>query len=498
MSDESKTTHFDQTDDKDETSASTFVPGETPVVDPGTTIPPFLGHSDVSGDLETPATDEPEPLNPRFEVVDGGTVVWDALVADETETESQLEDEAADEHRIDAAAKAREIAASASAGMRAMGSALSQGANAVRKVNEAKKALGDARAELENLDGRIAAQEQELAQRTKVEASFDQIVAAQNAVIERAQQEITAAETKRDGYTDAIEALKQRLQQMHDDDAQTEKRLKAATEAAEAQEAASREASKRLTRRLDDAKRLLTKAEEEERAGVAAAEETITSNKARLETLRQEYAELQRNPSANSANYSVRISELNREISDATDKLREATEGLPTLKQTLAQEVENAKVAVRAAQEPIDEARRSHEGVTDSADNAREALLSAKEDASERQRALRAQIAEAEKNRRTQEDAIEKSKQTEDTARSVIARATEIHEHPEITQALAGALERDKREREEALSEVSRLTETEADVRESTRSSRMRFIAMIGAAALIIVVIVVLVAALTR
>ena len=97
-----------------------------------------------------------------------------------------------------------------------------------------------------------------------------------------------------------------------------------------------------------------------------------------------------------------------------------------------------------------------------------------------------------------QKDAIESSKQSEDTARSVIARATEIHEHPEITQALAGALERDKREREEALSEVSRLTETEADVRESTRSSRMRFIAMIGAAALIIVVIVVLVAALTR
>ena len=39
-----------------------------------------------------------------------------------------------------------------------------------------------------------------------------------------------------------------------------------------------------------------------------------------------EYAELQRNPSANPANYTVRTSELSMQISDTADALRKAEE----------------------------------------------------------------------------------------------------------------------------------------------------------------------------
>ena len=80
-----------------------------------------------------------------------------------------------------------------------------------------------------------------------------------------------------------------------EDDA-TELRLKAALDAVEAREASSRETGNRLVRRLEDSKRIRDKVKAERDAGVAAARQTADATRAQLETLRREYAELQRNP----------------------------------------------------------------------------------------------------------------------------------------------------------------------------------------------------------
>ena len=73
-----------------------------------------------------------------------------------------------------------------------------------------------------------------------------------------------------------------------------------------------------------DSKRDSDKVQAERDAGVAAAQQTVDATRAQLETLRREYAELQRNPSANPANYTVRTSELSMQISDTADALRKA------------------------------------------------------------------------------------------------------------------------------------------------------------------------------
>lgn len=67
-----------------------------------------------------------------------------------------------------------------------------------------------------------------------------------------------------------------------------------------------------------------------------------------------------------------------------------------------------------------------------------------------------------------------------------------MHDHPEITESLAGSLARDKAEHAETEREVTQLEATEDAVRERTRDSRIKFtgaIACIVAAILVIILV---------
>ena len=66
-----------------------------------------------------------------------------------------------------------------------------------------------------------------------------------------------------------------------------------------------------------------------------------------------------------------------------------------------------------------------------------------------------------------------------------------MHDHPEITESLAGSLARDKAEHTETEREVAQLEAAEDDVRKRTRDSRIKFT---GAIACIIAAILVIIA----
>ena len=151
--------------------------------------------------------------------------------------------------------------------------------------------------------------------RQDIAGRYDQIVADQRQAIATAQKTAAAAEIDRDAHAAKATELNGQLEQMKTEDDATELRLKAALDAVEAREASSRETGNRLVRRLEDSKRIRDKVKAERDAGIAAAQQTVDATRAQLETLRHEYAELQRNPSANPANYTVRTSELSMQIS---------------------------------------------------------------------------------------------------------------------------------------------------------------------------------------
>ena len=281
-------------------AASTFVPGETPVADQGSTLPSFL-------QLEHPTigADAVDPHAAGFSVVEGGT---GSIATPQTPDAGTAN--AAHPTALHTPAASRDLGGAVSNTASAVGAFIAQGASAMREMNAAKKALADARAHLAELEQRIADQGEELKTRQDIAGRYDQIVAEQRQTIDTAQKAAAAAEIGRDTHAAKATELKAQLEQIKEEDDATERRLKAALDAVEAREASSRETGNRLVRRLEDSKRIRDKVQAERDAGVAAAQQTVDATRAQLETLRREYAELQRNPSANPANYTVRTSDV--------------------------------------------------------------------------------------------------------------------------------------------------------------------------------------------
>ena len=463
-------------------AASTFVPGETPVADQGSTLPSFL-------QLEHPTigADAVDPHAAGFSVVEGGTGSITTSQAPDAGTAN-----AGHPTALHAPAASRDLGGAVSNTASAVGAFIAQGASAMREMNAAKKALADARAHLAELEQRIADQGEELETRQDIAGRYDQIVAEQRQTIDTAQKAAAAAEIGRDAHAAKATELKAQLEQIKEEDDATERRLKAALDAVEAREASSRETGNRLVRRLEDSKRIRDKVQAERDAGVAAAQQTVDATRAQLETLRREYAELQRNPSANPANYTVRTSELSMQISDTADALRKAEEDVPNITADLEHSLAAAEHAVEQAQAPIADAKRAHQAVTAEADAARDELQTAKTAAATRQRELREKIAAEDKARRDQEQSIANAQADAAHAQSIIEQATEVHDHPEITESLAGSLARDKAEHAETEREVAQLEATEDAVRERTRDSRIKFtgaIVCIVAAILVIILV---------
>ena len=461
-------------------AASTFVPGETPVADQGSTLPSFL-------QLEHPTigADAVDPHAAGFSVVEGGTGSIATPQAPDAGTAN-----AAHPIALHTPAASRDLGGAVSNTASAVGAFIAQGASAMREMNAAKKALADARAHLAELEQRIADQGEELETRQDIAGRYDQIVAEQRQTIDTAQKAAAAAEIGRDAHAAKATELKAQLEQIKEEDDATERRLKAALDAVEAREASSRETGNRLVRRLEDSKRIRDKVQAERDAGVAAAQQTVDATRAQLETLRREYAELQRNPSANPANYTVRTSELSMQISDTADALRKAEEDVPNITADLEHSLAAAEHAVEQAQAPIADAKRAHQAVTAEADAARDELQTAKAAAATRQRELREKIAAEDKARREQEQAIANAQADVAHAQSIIEQATEVHDHPEITESLAGSLARDKAEHAETEREVAQLEAAEDDVRERTRDSRIKFTGAIVCIVAVILVII--------
>ena len=437
--------------------------------------------------------DDPDPLPSGFEVIDGGISTASegrasiAPEAPEAETRIEHHDSKPEDGAAQAVAKAGAAIADAAA---SVGSMLSQGMGAVREVSAARRAHSEARDHLDELSQVIEENEDELAHRREVEANYAQIVAEQTARQNNSLETARAAVSAQQAIAKVIEELKQNLSAMKDADKATEKRLKSALEAAESKEASAREGANRLVRRVTDAQRGLESAKADRETNLAAAKKAVESAQARLDALREEFAEIQRNPSANSAAYSVRGIELENDISDAAEQLRQAKDQLPRLTVELDQAIADAEAVVTEANKPIDEARSSFRDVSNATAEARDALDAARKDAESRQKELRAQINEQEKALKNQQKAQQDAQDDADDAAEILADANDIHAHPEITEQLAARIDSDKQYEAQQLQQVESLAATEKNVREQTRTSRLKFVGIVAAIVVVVALVI--------
>ena len=426
--------------------------------------------------------DDPDPLPSGFEVIDGGISAAGGAqtptVPDEESAPKEVLPAKPEDGAAQAVAKAGAAIADAAA---SVGTMLSQGMGAVREVSAARRAHSEARDHLDELSQVIEENEDELTHRRDVEANYAQIVAEQTARQASCLESVRAAVAAQQAIAKTIDDLKQSLSAMKDADKATEKRLKSALDAAESQEASAREGANRLVRRVTDAQRGLESAKADRETNLAAARKAVESAQARLNALREEFAEIQRNPSANSAAYSVRGTELENDISDAAEQLRTAQEQLPRLTAELDQSIADAEAVVAEANKPIEEARSSFRDVSNATAEARDALDAARKDAETRQKELRSQINEQEKALKNQQKAQQEAQDDADNAAEILADANDIHAHPEITQQLAARIDSDKQYQAQQMQQVESLAATEKNVREQTRTSRLKFMGIVAA-----------------
>lgn len=437
----------------------------------------------TSGAVEG-AEGEPSGQIPAFLAQNPMAATHEADAPNEPADENELDTTDADDGklRISGPGEAEDTGAVGSSGPSGL---FSEGVASMKAMSNARRAHAEARDELERLQNTIAARESELAHRRDVESNYDAIIEREHARKRDAEQAAEDLKAERDSTAERVSRLKRELEQMREEDTTTEKRLKVTLDAATDKERSAREAGRRLQNRLDDAKSDLERLNEERRASLIASEQAIASAEKRLETLNTEYAELQRNPSANSAGYSVRTRELEFEISDAAAALRSAREDLPQTDRETQRAIDEALAAVAAAQKPIAAAKAVFDEAADASDKARDAYGEAKEAAESRQKELRKRIGDEEKALKSQDRSITDKLEEARAAQAVMDEAEGVIAHPEVTEAIAHALEADRAEHGDRVSEVEQLANTERDVREQTRASRIRFIAAVAGIALL-------------
>ena len=145
----------------------------------------------------------------------------------------------------------------------------------------------------------------------------------------------------------------------------------------------------------------------------------------------------------------------------------------------------NQEAAVAAAEKPIATAKTAFDEAAAASDKARDAYSDAKEAAEARQKELRKRIGDEEKSLKSQDRSITDKLDEASVAQAVIDEAEDVIAHPEVTEAIAHALEADRAEHGDRVAEVEELANTERDVCEQTRASRIRFIAAITGIALL-------------
>lgn len=460
------------------------------------TMPGFLTRNEYEQ-----VGDDPAPLPEGFEVIDGGA---NAEPVASTEVQPPLSPLAERQHATQEPARADELKAAGKRIAHAtaeaagnVGAFITQGVGAVREMSAAKRAHSEAREMLDELDRRIKEQTEELLHRQDVTGRFEEIVAEATTRKNSAASAIKASQALQKTIQERIDGMKAQLSEMKEQDAETEKQLKAALETAESKEESAREAANRMKRRLADSQRALEKAKETTLERVEEAKRAVETAEERLEKLRGEYAEIQRNPSANSAAYSVRDTELAADISDAAEALRRAKDELPRVTADAQATLAASQAAVHEAEKPVADARESFRAISDATADARDALDAARKNAAARQKNLKAKISEQEKDLKEEQRSQAEAEQEVAAADQQIAAATDIHDHPEITERIAAACAADRAEREDVLDQVNALAEAEANVRERTRGSRMRLVAVIAAIIVVIAVLVALLLALS-
>lgn len=435
--------------------------------------------------------EEAEPASAINDDEPGAKIWAEAVPASVAEIEAEPEhaEPVADAETEPAEGPADAGAANRAAGMalgmaKGAASTLKAGAFAVRDVHNASRQSAGARAQARTIQEALEADRETLEHRREIEASFDDIVLEQSAVVAKNRETIDSDQRKIDGLSEEHSALTADLDELKAANASAIRPYKRLVETSKEELDDAQRMLAEAKRAVKAAESQLNDAKERRKSSFESASRSFDNSQARQRRVQDELKKLQASggaPAAISQMQSDNVAALagvdsaRAEVERATKDGQNAVENAQTHLWTQNQSLASAQAKYDAALAKHKAHKAEHDKMSDDA-SAQEKELQERIDGKKRSLdALRAEVDDAQR--------------ALDEAQGLIDEAQLIHSTPEETARLEKSIAAQQADLDEANSEVEHLAETEKQLRRATRGSR---IALVAAAVVVIALLVLL------
>jgi chromosome segregation ATPase len=366
------------------------------------------------------------------------------------------------------------------------GQQLMEGLAAVRNVRELSRKHSNARAQLDVLRRELDDAMVILDHRVEIERNYDQIVAEQTALINEAKAEMSQAEQRAVQLAQERDQLSARLTALKAENVEALRPYKNLMDTTKGRSDDAAVALADARRAVRSAESQATEATRRRDQRVAAANRTVDNAQERLRRVQTELDKLQGDPDAPMTALPKMRDELVAERAHLEDA-REEVERVTAESQQLVEESQarlfSLKQTLESAERVADETKREATSSREEYDRLYKEARASEEEVEAAIKERTAGIAEAKKER----DAAAKRI---DEYQIVLDEANDIRETPEVTAQLRDRITAGKDELERQNQEVRSLAQSERDLRESTRTKRIVFFAVIAAVVLLAILLI--------
>lgn len=350
--------------------------------------------------------------------------------------------------------------------------------SALKEVRRASKMRADAEADVRSIESGLEQDRDELAHREDVEANYEQIVADQTAEIEEASAAIARAESGLSHQRSEVSKLKRELEHMRQRHEQELRPYRNLMDSSRGRSDDSAKSLANIRRAVRNAERTLNEATRNRDTRISAAHRAVDNAQERVGALDAELNSLRMADDVDGTSAAA--------IAKTENELASNQRALEFARSEVIQ-------VTQESQDAVDQAQRKLLSLQRELAQAEKVTEANKSDAAAHKDEYDTLYRNAQAEEKTQEDAIKACEarireltERRDTARGhlqdaqdVLDEANEIHTHPETTEGLRERIAYEEADLEDALAELDELVQTERELRQSTRSSRLTVIGIV-------------------
>lgn len=366
------------------------------------------------------------------------------------------------------------------------GKGMGAGLNAMREVQQAKRAHAEARDKLARLQAEIDSDNRTLEHRLQIANNYESILSEMHDVIDQAQRNLQELDRAIDGSNQRIEELSKELADLkaaHERDLKPYKELAEASDKRANNDASAyrnaRKAAQSAEKRVKD----LTKQRDR---NISQARKDADNASEQIDRLQSRLAKLNADPVANAEE----IAKLTQEIQTQSGQQERANARAQALPTSTRADIDAAQNLLNQARATLDQTKKANDVSKRDAQAKQDEYKKLKTQFRQEENALDDEIVEIQKQLRALQHQANDETNDIQTAQAAIQEAEDIHSNPEITEHLANKVADNSAAADVQRQQVDALAQNEVMVRKRTKQARIRAIAIIILLAIVAMAII--------